>query len=386
MKSFEFFLPTKLVFEKHALEQAGIYAKQLHMKKPLLIIDRQLMQYSFAKRLLAAFPEADLYAEVEVNPTISSVNHCARFAQRHHNDGMIAMGGGSCMDTAKGACAAAAANTDVGLFLDGAAERMEVPKQILPLIAIPTTSGTGSEVSQYAVLTDEKTLRKDSISSSNICPDVALVDPTLTIGLPKSLTVSTGLDVLSHALEAMLSRRDNPLTDLLALEALRLVFTWLPICVEDPGMEEARASMAYASTLAGIAMSHCCGILPHGMGCPLSGHYQVPHGLAVGVLQRYALLHMGHAMDAVCDRIMRYVDASYHTPLSEATHALVHKIETLFKQLACPMTLASYHLDEAGIQQMSEDALQHGCTGLHPIAVSKEDILGIYRELKGGGI
>lgn len=190
MKSFEFFLPTKIVFEKHALEQAGIYAKQLHMKKPLLIIDRQLMQYSFAKRLLAAFPEADLYAEVEVNPTISSVNHCARFAQRHHNDGMIAMGGGSCMDTAKGACAAAAANTDVGLFLDGAAERMEVPKQILPLIAIPTTSGTGSEVSQYAVLTDEKTLRKDSISSSNICPDVALVDPTLTIGLPKSLTVS----------------------------------------------------------------------------------------------------------------------------------------------------------------------------------------------------
>ena len=138
------------------------------------------------------------------------------------------------MDTAKGAAVAVAADEDIRLFLDGALNHREVPEQILPLIAIPTTSGTGSEVSQYAVLTDEKTLRKDSISSGSICPDVALIDPALTIGLPKNLSISTGLDVLSHALEAMLSRLENPLTDLLALEALRLVFTWLPICVEKP--------------------------------------------------------------------------------------------------------------------------------------------------------
>lgn len=383
MIPFEILLPTRIVFEKDALDQAGTYARQLHMKKPLLIMDRQLLHLPFAKRLISAFPEADLYVEVEINPTISSVNHCAQYAKNHQNDGLIALGGGSCMDTAKGAAVAVAADEDIRLFLDGALNHREVPEQILPLIAIPTTSGTGSEVSQYAVLTDEKTLRKDSISSGSICPDVALIDPALTIGLPKNLSISTGLDVLSHALEAMLSRLENPLTDLLALEALRLVFTWLPICVEKPEEEAARAFMAYASTLAGIAMSHCCGTLPHGMGCPLSGHYQVPHGLAVGVLQRHALLHMGHEADAVCHRIMRYIDESYHGPVSEATSALIQKIEALFRQLACPMTLAFYHLEEEGIQQMCEDALQHGCTSLHPVAVSRDDILRIYKELKG---
>lgn len=383
MESFEFMLPTKLVFEKHALEQAGAYAKMLHMENPLLVIDRQLLKLPFAKRLIAAFPNADLYVEVEVNPTISSVNHCAEYARIHQSDGMIALGGGSCIDTAKGAAAAAVANMDVRMFLDGTAGRVEVPKQLLPLIAIPTTSGTGSKVSQYAVLTDDKTLRKDSISSGFICPDVALIDPTLTLGLPKDLSVSTGFDVLSHALEAMLSKLENPLTDVLALEALRLVFQWLPVCVEKPNEEEARACMAYASILAGIAMSHCCGTLPHGMGCPLSGHYRVPHGLAVGVLQRYALHHMGHEKDAVCDRIMRYLDTSYNGPFSEAKLALVSKIESLFKQLDCPLTLTSYGIEEEGIQQMCGDALQHGCTSLHPSAVSREDILQIYRELMG---
>lgn len=383
MKQFEFLLPTKIVFEKNALDQAGIYAEMLDMKKPMLIMDRQLMNLPFAKRLINAFPDADLYVDVEINPTISSVNRCAQYARKHQSDGMIALGGGSCMDTAKGAAIAVVANMDIRVFLDNSDNHASIPKKILPIIAIPTTSGTGSEVSQYAVLTDEKTHRKDSISSSKIYPAVALVDPILTIGVPKTLSVSTGLDVLSHALEAMFSKLENPLTDLIALESLRLVFKWLPLCVEKPKDEEARTYMAYASMLAGIAMSHCCGTLPHGMGCPLSGHYQVPHGLAVGVLQKYALLHMGHEKDEICNRIMRYIDASYNSPLSESKNALILKIETLFKEIDCPMTLSSYQLNEEGIRLMCEDAFQHGCTKLNPVNVSREDIIRIYEELKG---
>lgn len=383
MREFTYTMPTHIVFQAGAFRQAPDYANRLEMKNPLLVMDRTLMQLPFGKELCAAFPDAPVFCDVEVNPTISSVNRCALFVEKHKCDGIIVLGGGSCIDTAKGASVAATAHKDVALFLDGRENRLSVPKHPLPIIAIPTTSGTGSEVSQYAVISDETTLRKDSVSSNAICPAIALVDPLLTIGLPRSLTISTGLDVMSHALEAMLSKIENPLTDVLALEALRIVFHNLPICVEYPEEKEARSHMGYASTLAGIAMSHCCGTLPHGMGCPLSGHYQVPHGLAVGVLQRYALLHMGHEKDEECYRIMKSIEEGYTGSPEEAKDALIQKIDDLFLRIGCPKDLAEYHLNEEGIARMADDAMVHGCTSLNPVEVNRDEVIAIYREVRG---
>ena len=154
------------------------------------------------------------------------------------------MGGGSSIDTAKAASVCALSGESIHKYLDGNPDKIEI-KNTLPVIAIPTTSGTGSEVSQYAVITDEKSLRKDSITSEHIYPKVAIVDPVLTTGLSVRLTIDTGLDVLSHAMESMFSKIRNSFTEILALEAIRTVFQWLPVCVKEPENIEARGEMAF---------------------------------------------------------------------------------------------------------------------------------------------
>ena len=266
------------------------------------------------------------------------------------------MGGGSSIDTAKAASVCALSGESIHKYLDGNPDKIEI-KNTLPVIAIPTTSGTGSEVSQYAVITDEKSLRKDSITSEHIYPKVAIVDPVLTTGLSVRLTIDTGLDVLSHAMESMFSKIRNSFTEILALEAIRTVFQWLPVCVKEPENIEARGEMAFASTLAGIAMSHCCGTLPHGLGCPLSGHFGVPHGLAVGVLQKYGILSMGHTCDDECQRIISFVNPEENCKREESGEILLQMIDELFNTIGCEKDLKEYHLDEEGIERMVEDAV-----------------------------
>lgn len=383
LENFNYFMPTKLVFQEHAIESVKEYVTALGFQKPMIITDAFLAKTAFGKGLIASLPQAILFCEVEIDPSIESVDACALLCRQQKCDGIVVLGGGSCIDTAKGCSVMAKATGSVRSFLDGTSDKKEVPNDCLPILAIPTTSGTGSEVSQYAVISDRKTLRKDSISSPHIYPKVAILDPTLTLELPRNATIYTGLDVFSHALESLLSKINNPLTDILAFEAIRLVLTYLPKCVESPTVIEARKQMMFASTLAGIAMSHCCGTLPHGMGCPLSGHYQVPHGLAVGVLQKHALQTMGKESDAICYRIMKYLDPRYDKPQGDAKEDLISRIDALFEQVNCPSDLESFHLKKEGISRMVEDASIHGCTSLHPCEVSKAQIEEIYESLKG---
>lgn len=383
LENFKYFMPTQIVFHEDAIASVKEYVSALKFQKPMIVTDAFLANTSFGKTLIASLPEAILFCDVEVNPSIESIDACALLCRQQGCDGIIALGGGSCIDSAKGCSVMAKETGSVRAFLDSTSNKREIPSSCLPIIAIPTTSGTGSEVSQYAVLSDRNTLRKDSLSSFYLYPKVAILDPKLTLELPRNATIYTGLDVFSHALESLLSKIKNPLTDVLALEAIRLVLTYLPNCVANPTSIEARKQMVFASTLAGIAMSHCCGTLPHGMGCPLSGHYQVPHGLAVGVLQKYALLYMGKEGDEICHRIMKYLDQHYDKSQTKAKADLILCIDTLFEQLDCPSDLSDFHLENEGISRMVEDASVHGCTSLNPYEVSKAQIKEIYEYLKG---
>lgn len=250
----------------------------------------------------------------------------------------------------------------------------------LPVIAIPTTAGTGSEISQYAVLTNAKTQRKDSISSEFLYPRWALVDPEVTFGLPAGLTVSTGLDVLSHAIESITSTIENPLTDLLAAEAISLVFAWLPRC-NSTDDHEARNHMSYASSLAGLAMSHCCGTLPHAMGCPLSGHCGVPHGLAVGVLQKATLQLISAKSNDKLTFIAEYLDPNWRSSTATAADYICARIDTLFASLGRDPRLSEFHISNEQIEQMIPDALAHGCASLTPVKTDAEMIRKIYQSI-----
>lgn len=380
--NYEFYLPARIIMEENGIKKVPSLVKEYGMEHPMLLTDSFLVNLDFTKDLIESIPNVKVFTDIEVNPSIPSVAKVAQFIKENEIDGIVTLGGGSCMDTAKAASVEASEGVGIFSFLDGNPNKLPITKS-LPIIALPTTSGTGSEVSQYAVITNPETLRKDSITTSLIVPKVAILDPMLTLNLPRKLTIATGLDVLSHALESVLSKLDNSFTDVLALEAIKKVFTWLPVCVKEPQNLEARKEMAFASNLAGIAMSHCCGTLPHGMGCPLSGHFQVPHGLAVGVIQKYALMYLDDYRSEDVYRVVKYVDPTYAGEAKEARLQLIQMIENLFDEIECPQDLAEFHLTDEGIEKMVEDAWVHGCTGLNPSPVDKDLIRTIYKALKG---
>ncbi|WPK69233.1 NAD-dependent methanol dehydrogenase [Eubacterium callanderi] len=382
MKEFNFYLPVKILFGEGIRNKVAQEAKVYGIKKPLIITDSFLKETEWGKLITEQFYGAVVFDKVIPNPTIASVNECADYFKKNNCDGIVAFGGGSTLDTAKACATLAYNNESIAVFFDGNGENKQIASQYAPIIAIPSTSGTGSEVSQYAVITDEKTKIKDSITSVGIYPKVALIDPEITWNLPKALTISTGLDVLSHAIESITSTIDNPLTDILAAEVIRIVLEWLPKCLQI-GNKEARAQMAYASMLAGIAMSHCCGTLPHGMGCPLSGHCGVPHGLAVGVFQTRVLKMIEKQCDDHLKRAINYLDRKYEsTNQISATDALIYKINHLFEELGYEQNLKEFNITDEQIKRMAEDALIHGCTSLTPVKISKDEIIKLYQEIQ----
>lgn len=379
--NFNFLLDTNIVFGRGARKELYQKVSELEIKNPCIITDEILLTTEFGEEIRNQFEKAPVFSKILPNPTLGVVNECGRFCKEQGCDGIIVLGGGSCIDTAKGASVAAVSDQGIEVFLDREGEkRKEVQRDILPVIAIPTTAGTGSEVSQYSVLTDEKTLRKESISSTNLYPKVAIVDSQVTEQLPKFMTACTGLDVLSHGMEALLSTIENEMTNLFALEAIKLVFEWLPKCGGEENVA-AREKMSYASLLAGIAMSHCCGILPHGMGCPLSGHCQVPHGLAAGVLQIPAIELVEKVKEKQLDRIVSYVFPEAKTRNISSGEQLIHAINKLFQQLEISNDFKQYNVTDEKIQKMAQDAMVHGCTGLNPTKVTQEDIKRIYKRL-----
>lgn len=381
MINFTFELPSKIQFGVGVRHHIKTLLEQKGWHNVVLISDSFLLTTPFAKALVEEIKPIATYQDVIANPTIASANDCANFLRDIDCDVIIALGGGSCIDTAKAASISALSGIPVECYMDTAIDKEEV-KTCLPLIAIPTTAGTGSEVSQYAVLTDEKTFQKNSISSVKICPDYAFVDPEVTYDLPKMLTISTGLDVLSHALEAIFSPIESAPCEVFALEALRISYTWLKECGKAKN-EEARQQMAYASLLAGIAMSDCCGVLPHGMGCPLSSYAKVPHGLACGLLQPYAIETMKEIKKAECYKILKTLQPNTILRQEDAGTLLIDLLKALFHDLGIEDDLRDYPCSEEAIHAMCKDALAHGCTKLHPVVLNYEEIYRIYEGVLG---
>lgn len=214
------------------------------------------------------------FSDVEPNPTLATVMRCVEAAQRASADFFVAFGGGSVIDTAKAA--------NVVYTLGGRVEDYLHPKtvdgKLHPLVAIPTTHGTGSEVTKYSVLVNEGTAMKVTVSGEAVYPTVALLDPEVLVHLPRDQAVATGLDALSHAVEAYFSKRANPFSDIFALESSRITARYLPCAVE--GVFECREQLLFASLLAGYAINFTGTNIGHGLGYSLTVRYGLPHGLA----------------------------------------------------------------------------------------------------------
>ncbi len=273
-------MPTEVVLEADCLNRLREFGCSLG-RKPLVITGRHSARASGAlERVLAQYPGAEVFDAVEENPCDATCDRAAALCRNAGCDMLVAIGGGSPMDVAKAVA---------GLALNPGAcadyfSRERFVNGALPIIAIPTTSGTGSEVTPYSVIIDSATGAKRSIRMQCLFPRVALLDPLLARSMPRSVTANTGLDALSQAMEGMASRHPTPVGDLMALEACRIIRRWLPVAVADGGDAEARTYMLHAAMLSGCIIAQSGTTLVHGMGYLYTTRCGIPHGLANALL------------------------------------------------------------------------------------------------------
>jgi len=283
---FRFHSPTEIRFGLGTLAELGHMAKRYG--STALLVSGPGREYgqtleSARDSLQRAGVEVIRYNQVVPNPTVDVVDRGARIAHKNRCQVVVAVGGGSAIDTGKGIAVAAThpgSVWDYMFFQD-----REPTEDTLPIVAVPTTSGTGSHTTLYAVITNTEHKVKSGIGNPNIFPRCAIVDPTLMISLPARLTACTGFDAFSHAFESYVNVSATPMTDILAMEAIRLIAKHLPAAIEDGEDIEARTNLAWADTLAGVCISNAGTTLPHAMGQPISGHFpQVSHGESLAAI------------------------------------------------------------------------------------------------------
>lgn len=280
MNTFRYWMPTEIVFGEGVLDLLSERVKP-YGRKPLVVTGKQSARAGGAlERILAQFPDAVIFEGIDENPTATQCDDGGVCCRTHGCDCVVAIGGGSTMDAAK-AIAGLARNSEPCTSYLATGVFKERP---VPVFAIPTTAGTGSEVTPYAVIVDAAGPYKRTIR--DVFPAVALLDPTLTVSMPRSVTVATGLDALSQAMEGIVSKRATALGDELALAACRDVYKWLPRAADEPDHLEARGRMLYAAMLSGCVIAQSGTTLVHGMGYYLTLHFGLAHGLANALLLR----------------------------------------------------------------------------------------------------
>ncbi len=357
---------------------------ELGLARPLLVTDPFLAERGFAERLLQPLLRAGIacpvFAECVPDPTTDSVAACLSQLRSGDFDCLVALGGGSSLDTAKAVSV---------LALHGGAMRdFAVPATVpsgLPVIAIPTTAGTGAEVTRAAVITDTLTQEKMLCMGLGLVPVAALVDFELTLSMPRRLTADTGLDSLCHALEAYVSRKANAFTDSIALTALASISRHLRTACEDPDNREARKAMMLAATQGGIAFANASVTLIHGMSRPLGALFHVPHGLSNAMLlPEVTAWSVGHAPQryAECARVMGLAQARDSD--TQAADRLVAGLRQLTADLEVPGPRQWGIAEEpwfANLDTMAAQALASGSPGNNPRVPEATDIVALYRRV-----
>jgi len=283
MKNFEFHLPTKLIFGRGELGRLGEIARSYGGKALLVTGKSSMKKLGFTDRAVELCRDAGievvLYDGAIPNPTTESIDRGAEVARKEACDLVIALGGGSAIDTAKGIAIAATHGRPIWDHVRGGVPATE---RTLPIIAVTSTSGTGSHVTPFTVITNPRTKGKPGFMSPYIYPRASIVDVDILSKMPPDLTANVGMDVLAHSVESYINLLSTPMTELFSREAIKIVYDHLPRAYENGGDLDSRAMMALADTYAGIALAGVGATLAHALAHAISGHYpEVPHGLAL---------------------------------------------------------------------------------------------------------
>ena len=362
MKEFWFCLNTKIYFGCGALEK---YAGEIGLlgKRVLVVTGRHSAKASgLLGRVEKVLSDKGIkffeFSEVEENPSFRTLETGAMIARKNNCDCVLGIGGGSPMDAAKG-IAILAVNDPPAKQYAGEDKFKNKP---LPVMAVPTTAGTGSEITRYAVITDKEENSKKTIASLLIMTAISICDPELTLTLPPRLTASTAMDAISHAIEGYLSNKANPVNDALDLEAIRLAALNLKEAVKNPQNLEARANMLLASLTAGMALNHTGTILGHSMGYALTLDYGLQHGEANGLIIPYL---MEHIYPMKKERIDRIGDVLGGTPWKI--------LKQLLRETSLPASLKDIGITDSDVDTLSKRMIENSSRAFRNIDFSFKD-------------
>ena len=381
MQPFVFNTTAQILCAPGAALELAASCRRLGIGRPLLVTDPGLVAIGRVAPVIAALAEAGLaprvFDQVREDPPEETVRAAAELGRSEQVDGVIAVGGGSSMDVAK----------VVAVLLGGEQELADLygvdqaagPR--LPLVLVPTTAGTGSEVTPVAVITTGATT-KAGISSAWLLPDVAVLDADLTLGLPPAATAMTGVDAMVHAIEAYTSRhRKNPVSDMLARQALALLARNIRTAVHDGQDRDARANMLLGACLAGQAFANAPVAAVHALAYPLGGHYHLPHGLTNSLVLPAVMEFNAPAAGELYAELAEIVTGEPVAGGGEArTQALIDAMRQVISDVALPATLQQANVPEGDLEMLAGDAmLQQRLLVNNPREVAYDDALAIYR-------
>jgi alcohol dehydrogenase class IV len=380
----EFWAPRTIVTGAGCANEVGKQAKSLGGSRALLVTDKGIRAIGLVDQVLRSMETSGLSVEafddVPREPEMSFVESGLEVFKKSQCDVVVALGGGSPMDVAK---AVAVLATSGGSMRDYEGQG-KVLKAKAPLIAMPTTGGTGSEVTKFTIVTDVERKRKMLIGDPKLIPEVAICDPTFSLTVPPSLTMGTGMDALTHAIEAFVSVRAQPITDLLCLAAIKLISRSIHRAWKSGDDLEARSNMMMGSTLAGLAFSNSSVALVHGMSRPIGAHFHLPHGLSNAVLLPTVVEYSSEGNPEKYGEIAAAMgERTEGLSSTEAARSAVTAIRRLSLELEVP-TLSGVGIGRSELMKlapkMAEDALASGSPNNNPRRASKEDIVALYEK------
>jgi alcohol dehydrogenase class IV len=377
--------PTNIRAGAGRINELADLCKQMGMQAPLLFTDPGLAGLPMIQQVVdmvnASGLKCGLFSNIKANPTGENVDDGVDYYRQHQHDGIIAFGGGSALDAAKAVALMVGQDRPVFDFEDVGDNWTRVNvDNMAPVIAVPTTAGTGSEVGRASVITDASNHVKKIIFHPKMLPEFVILDPELTVGLPAAITAATGMDALSHNLEALCSPFYHPMAEGIAVEGIRLVQEYLPAAVADGSNIEARMQMLVSSSMGSAAFQKGLGGM-HALAHPLGALYDAHHGMLNAILMPYVLKANRVEIEQRIDRLTRYMGLA-----QSGFDGFLQWVLDLREQLGIPHTLAEIDIDLAQAELVGSMAVEDPSAGGNPIAFTAEQYQQIFTDAVEGNL
>lgn len=379
-KHFRYEIPTIIEFGSGYINNLASYVNELGGRKVLIVGDPGVLQAGIVSKIEAPLMTAKIpfssFTDVGMEASIESVDNGVSLAKETKCDIVVGVGGGSALDTAKA----------IGLMLRHEGNIRDyvgldkVPGPGAPVIAIPTTAGTGSEITRFSVLSDKEAKAKLSVGSMYNCPTLALCDPELTVTLPPHITAATGMDALTHALESYVNKVTQPISEALSIQSMKLIAKSLRLAVVQGENVEARSDMILASTIAAMAFNSTRLGLAHALAIPLGAHFKIPHGVVNAILLPEVMkFNLSGNLDKFIEIAEIFGERTDNLSKREAAELSVKAIRQLNKDVGINLTLSDYGVEEQDLDMIVEEAMLSGNVPVNPVKPTLEDLKNICR-------